>query len=928
MAIYKCKMCGGDLEIGENSSVCICQYCGTQQTVPRLDSEKKANLFSRANRLRLNCEFDRAYGVYESIIAECPEEAEAYWGLVLCKYGIEYVDDPKTARKIPTCHRSSFDSVFDDPNYDLTLENSIGEASRLYREEAKVIEGLRKGIIEISSREEPYDIFICYKEKDQRGERTIDSVIAQDVYEALCDKGYRVFFSRISLEDKIGKEYEPYIFSALHSAKIMLVFGTDYEHFNAVWVKNEWSRFLKLMEEDSERALIPCFKDIDIYDMPREFHKLQAQDMGKVGAMQDLLRGIEKLLAPAEAVYKEEIPTFSLAYAAPLLERANIFLKGRNMTRADEYFERVLDLEPKNEGALLGKLLVENDVISIEELEMKTVLFSKSASYLPLIEVCSKEIKDRLEAALGRVRENMLKKGEEFLSQRKWASAYTQFDSVADYFPAKVLLGKLLSDCQATSIEELGKKENLFIYSATYKKLVELGDAEINAQLAQCEKKIISNILTKAQWCLKTNQFASAQKLCDAVLRADSREQRAWLIKLLCEFRVYGLKELSQGIVKINDSYNYKRLIEVADSEIKASLAECEAQIDINLDRAHVAEVKRKKAAKVSLIITLSIISVIIISLIIGISACTSSDSYIYGAVEYGGGYAITDFTDTDEIENGHLDIPSEIDGLPVVRIESYAFSGITEIRSVTIPGSVKTIEADAFSECRELEEVIIKEGVATIENHAFYDCYNLKYLTIPSSVTTIDYDAFVECPLIKEINVPSCVVSKIPKASLKKAVLNSGYAIDDYAFSGCANLESITIPSSVTSIGAYAFENCTGLKSITVPSSVTSIGTGAFDGCVNIEEANIPTIAAEYIPDSSLRKVVFNSGDRIRVHALTYAASLETVIIPMSVTNIDSYAFEGCYNLTIYCAAGSAPSGFAKDWKPSYCAVVWGYTE
>ena len=141
--------------------------------------------------------------------------AEAYWGLVLCKYGIEYVDDPKTGDKIPTCHRSSFDSVMKDADFEMVMEYSDTLARGVYRKEAKAIEQLRTAIIDVSAKEEPYDIFICYKEADENGERTIDSVIAQDVYDALLEKGYRVFFSRISLEDKLGQEYEPYIFALI-----------------------------------------------------------------------------------------------------------------------------------------------------------------------------------------------------------------------------------------------------------------------------------------------------------------------------------------------------------------------------------------------------------------------------------------------------------------------------------------------------------------------------------------------------------------------------------------------------------------------------------------------------------------------------------------------------------------------------------------
>ena len=268
MAVIKCKMCGGDLVIEPGSTVAECEYCGSRQTVPSADNEKKLALFARANRLRAACEFDKAAGIYEAIVADFPEEAEAYWGLVLCKYGIEYVDDSATGKKIPTCHRSSFDSVMEDSDLEQTLENADAIARKVYREEAKQIEELRKGIIEVSGKEQPYDIFICYKETDENGERTIDSVIAQDVYDALTSKGYRVFFSRITLEDKLGQEYEPYIFAALNSAKIMLAFGTDYEYYNAVWVKNEWSRYLKLMASDKSKHLIPCYKGCLLYTSP------------------------------------------------------------------------------------------------------------------------------------------------------------------------------------------------------------------------------------------------------------------------------------------------------------------------------------------------------------------------------------------------------------------------------------------------------------------------------------------------------------------------------------------------------------------------------------------------------------------------------------------------------------------------------------
>ena len=410
MAVIKCKMCGGDLVIEPGATVAECEYCGTKQTVPNQDDEKKLTLFARANRLRMGCEFDKAAGIYESIVADFPQEAEAYWGLVLCKYGIEYVDDPATGKKIPTCHRSSFESIMEDSDFEQALENADVVARKVYRDEAKQIEEIRKGIIEVSGKEEPYDIFICYKETDENGQRTVDSVIAQDVYDALTEKGYRVFFSRITLEDKLGQEYEPYIFAALNSAKIMLAFGTDYEYYNAVWVKNEWSRYLKLMAKDKTKHLIPCYKGIDAYDMPKEFAKLQAQDMGKVGAIQDLLRGIEKLLprtdpsAPVQQVVQQVVAPADNRQSAQL-DRGYMALEDGDWKKADGFFEEALNLDAHSAEAYLGKLMAEWKISERSALANCRNSFDGSKNYQKAIRFGSEELKKELNGYIAAIQE-------------------------------------------------------------------------------------------------------------------------------------------------------------------------------------------------------------------------------------------------------------------------------------------------------------------------------------------------------------------------------------------------------------------------------------------------------------------------------------------------------------------------------------------
>ena len=293
---YKCKICGGNLDIKKIQRIVECPYCGVQQTLPNTEDTIISNLYDRANHFFRNNDYDKAESMYEEILNRDLSDAEAYWSLLMCKFGVEYVKDPKTNQYIPTCNRTQKSSIFSDENYKKAIEYSDDLQQELYKKQAETINTIQKGILEISKKEQPYDVFICYKEKDNHGERTIDSVLAQDLYSKLVSEGLRVFFARITLEDKLGTEYEPYIYAALNSAKVMIVIGTNRDYLEAPWVRNEWSRYLSIMKHDKEKTLIPCYKDMDAYDLPEEFAHIQAQDMNKIGFMQDLIRGIKKIV--------------------------------------------------------------------------------------------------------------------------------------------------------------------------------------------------------------------------------------------------------------------------------------------------------------------------------------------------------------------------------------------------------------------------------------------------------------------------------------------------------------------------------------------------------------------------------------------------------------------------------------------------------
>ncbi len=397
MAVFKCKMCGGALEITAGDSVAVCEYCNTRQTLPRLDDEKRTQLYDRANYFRRENEFDKAMGIYEMILSEDKEDCESYWGIVLCRYGIEYVEDPRSHKRIPTVNRAQFTSVFEDEDYKNAINYADALQKEVYEAEAHIIDKIQKGILAISQKEEPFDVFICYKETDAFGNRTQDSVYAQDIYTALTKEGYKVFFSRITLEDKLGSAYEPYIFAALNSARVMLVIGTTKDNFNAVWVKNEWSRYLSLIRQGKEKTLIPVYKDITPYDMPEEFQYLQSQDMGKIGFMQDLLRGIGKLIAPEKPVIKETVVVNGgNAQSEPLLKRAFMFLEDGDWAKADDFCEQVLNIDPENPRAYVGKLMADMHVKKQDDLKNLPQPFNGNPNYPKIIRFADKDLKEEI----------------------------------------------------------------------------------------------------------------------------------------------------------------------------------------------------------------------------------------------------------------------------------------------------------------------------------------------------------------------------------------------------------------------------------------------------------------------------------------------------------------------------------------------------
>ena len=203
---------------------------------------------------------------------------------------------------------------------------------------------------------------------------------------------------------------------------------------------------------------------------------------------------------------------------------------------------------------------------------------------------------------------------------------------------------------------------------------------------------------------------------------------------------------------------------------------------------------------------------------------------------------------------------------------------------------------ADSIAGTIDLTEVWSRRGgkgthyqVTSIGDDAFSGCTDLISVIIPSSVTSIGDDAFSDCRSMISVTIPSGLTS-----------------IGDDAFSGCRNLSTfMRIPSSVTSINEGVFEGCSRLPFVSIPSSVTSIGAGAFEGCSRLTFVRIPSSVTSFnkgvFPGCSKLALIVTEGDdsvfdAIGILDISFDGS---VTIPSSITNIGDEAFEGCRSLT-----------------------------
>ena len=364
---FKCKMCGGYIELDDERSVYECKCCGSRQTVSS-DNEELLKILNRANGHRIKGEFAEAEADFRTAIIDYPDEAEGYWGLCLCKYGITYETNGETAERFACSQRTSLDSVFDDINYKNALERCDEEAKEVLKAEAETISALQVEAFRQNGVNASCDVVICYLEKDADGLKTSDAVLSQGIYNELVDAGLKVVLMGSALRERLGSVYNSYVDGALNSAKVMVAVGTSNNNFYASDVRALWGSYIDYADDNDSKAMFVCYKEMGVDELPSEFNGVKAYDAKSHSGLKDLIGEVEHFIT---AYKKREKNKAFLSTADTMIEKGFDCIDERSWEKADEILDKAISIYPKSSRAYFGKFLVQQKTREKEAMKGK-----------------------------------------------------------------------------------------------------------------------------------------------------------------------------------------------------------------------------------------------------------------------------------------------------------------------------------------------------------------------------------------------------------------------------------------------------------------------------------------------------------------------------------------------------------------------------
>ena len=835
-----CYNCGGTLQEEGGSIVCI--NCGTHKPKKEIPTEEQSLLYAAYQKLR-QANFFEAERDFDDIVRRHPYNELGYWGRLLSKFGIKFEED-YNKKSIPTCYATSIESVYDSSDYKKALEYAEPANKRVFQKHADYIERVRREWLEKASKQEPYDIFISYKDSDDKLgshrasdrddrrnlNRTPDSYRMQDLYHQLKERGYRVFFSRESLPDITGDKYEPYIFNALSTAKVMLVYGSKPEYINATWVRNEWTRYLKRIQHGTKSpgSLLVAYEGFAPNDLPPALKTLQCMDAGDEGFYAKLFDKIRQILEqnPDCDHLPVTIPAHNPTFDQPGLSSGVVC-------------------------SICGKILKPFELIpALSDTQIDIPAFSDIARQLAMglkIRVNRDGITCTVEGQ-GNCREKSISIPESIEGFRVTAIGTNRTDhygKIVSGFASDVtsiIIPSSVTEIGSGAFAECRSLENVRIPVSVTK----IGDNAFRGCL-RMEAIVIPDSVTD----LGGNAFYACTNL--------NRVELSRSLNAIKSGTFHGCKNLKQikfppsiKEIGIGAFENCQKLEDIAIPDSVKTLGDDAFYGCESLESAWIPESVERMGSRVfARCKKLSSIQYSgsefhwnrmykSLSWQRESSVCTiifDAATYVPTAMRGpkasdGLSYRVNPDNKTCTVtgqgscRDRKIVIPETISEYTVTEISTETsddfgnpISGFGQnVSEVLIPSTVTKIDDSAFL-YSGLKKIVIPDSVTVIGNGAFQWCSNLSSITLSAALTKINSNTFLSCTGLTSVIIPSNVT-----------------AIGENAFKGCSTLKSVKLSQALTTIESLAFSDCSRLSEIELPSSLRMIGSEAFSGCMILQ--------------------------------------------------------------------------------------------
>lgn len=572
----RCETCGGELSYSDDLKSAVCLNCGNEYHFNGEKSEALIIALNTANAKRIACDFDGASIDYKAVIGREPDDAEAHWGLVLSTYGIDYVEDPRTKNRIPTCRRTVKESILENKDYLAALNNAAPEQKEIYKEKAAIIDRLQKKIKRQLEDEEAYDVFISFKSTDEDGHPTEDRQIARRIYDELARRGIKTFFSEVTLKSRLGEDYEPIIYKALYSCKFFILVATSEENMNSAWVKNEWARYRdRVFDEALSNAGCAVFKNIKPIELP-SFLRGQGIDLTKYPA----------------GGYEVEI-------ADGLSARLGL----TNKNEEAEEIKRQLEEQKKLQQSLEDKLKVIESTSRNGEAASKTVqsmlMRAKQFAEAGEFENAISKINETLDVAptCGEAWLNLFFWEQKTTSEKGLNLSNTDNCNVSD-----CLMAIKRNQYIAQKFQDKNFVNALKYADAKRQGELKAFESQVLNRIASIRNETVKKLISKGNVALDSYKFANAREAYDAVLVIDNANCYAYCGKFLVEIQANNLNNAAKKIINcelkdITKNQNLNNAFKFADAAMKMELTAFRNSVVALMNKQIEELTSQKKAA-------------------------------------------------------------------------------------------------------------------------------------------------------------------------------------------------------------------------------------------------------------------------------------------------------------------------------------------